>query len=56
MTTTAAVAPCPGRGMGDPARWVARSTGISTLPVTPPGGVDWVTTKAHRPSGVVAIA
>ncbi len=37
--------------MGGRARWVARSTGTRTLVGAPPGGVDWVTTNAHLPSG-----
>ena len=56
ITTTAPVAPRPGSTMGAPARWVTRSTGMSTLRVERPGGVDWVTTKAHRPSGEVVTA
>ncbi len=56
MTATAPVGPWPGSTIGASARWVARSTGISTLLVGRPGGVVWVTTKAHRPSGDMATA
>src|SRR5665213_3521472 len=37
--------------MGGRARCVARSTGTRTFVVAPPGGVVWVTTNAHLPSG-----